>query len=33
MQAALAALAAHAANPQEKDRLKFLASPLGKVEI
>eukprot|EP00250_Pteridium_aquilinum_P011857 c20352_g2_i1 orf=672-2720(-) len=28
--AALAALAAHASDPDEQDRLKFLASPLGK---
>lgn len=28
--AAIAALAAHASDPEEQDRLKFLASPLGK---
>ena len=32
-QAALSALAAHSFDPSERDRLKFLASPLGKVCI
>lgn len=32
-QAALMALAAHASNPNEADRLKYLASPAGKVGI
>lgn len=32
-QSALLALAAHASNPREADRLRFLASPAGKVCI
>lgn len=32
-QSALLALAAHASNPVEADRLRYLASPAGKVVI